>query len=132
MGYKEEIKHRLIDKPHLIPVFTNVYHIPERLRAYDSNLFVVFNTLKQWHEVHTLANKDRDTFGLCIPYSELDARAEYLVRRNNIRVRGKEIFREMDEHNEKLERSIERAKKNEREAVARDIRPVIKKLAWEL
>jgi len=123
------IRDKLIGKPYLRLMETNVFFIPERLRAYDDNLFVVFNTYKQWFEIHTLANKDGSTFGLCIPYPELDARAEYLVRRNNLRTRGRKVFTEMDEHNEKLEKSIERAKKNEREAMAKDMRPLVKKLA---
>ncbi len=123
-----KIYDRLIGKPHLIPMETNVYHIPERLKQYDPRLFVVFNVKKQWFELHSLANKG-NSFSLCIPYSELDARAIYLAKRNNIHIHGKKLFREIDEHNEQVERAIKRHKKNEREAMAKDMRPLIKKLA---
>jgi hypothetical protein len=130
LAYKEQIRDRLKGKHHLIPVFTSVFAIPERLKEYDENLFVVFNTKKQHFEVHSLANQG-DTFGLTIPLNELDARTLYLVRKNNLRTRGKEIFREIDEHNERLEKANQNRRKDEIRDVAEKVHPAFKKLGWE-
>lgn len=128
--YRQQIYDRLSRKHHLIPIFSSVTHIPERLREYDENLFVVFNTKKQHFEVHSLANQG-DTFGLTIPLNELDARTLYLVRKNNLRTRGKEIFREIDEHNERLEKANQNRRKDEIRDVAEKVHPAFKKLGWE-
>ena len=127
--YRDNIRHRLTGKPHLLPVFSNVYHIPERLKAMDSNLFVVFNVKSQRYEVHSLANKGH-TFGFLIPFRELDARAEHYARKLDLRTRGDLIYREIDEHNERLERSNKRQKQNDFDAAAREIRPLAKKVAY--
>lgn len=125
---KDLIRDRLRGKPHLLHVKTNVCFIPERLRRHDPSLFVVFNTLRQSFEVHSLENKG-DSFSLNLG-PELDARAEMLVRRNSIRIHGKKIFREIDEHNAELERSQERQRTNEINALARDMHKPVKKLAY--
>ena len=128
--YRQQIYDRLSRKHHLIPIFSSVTHIPERLREYDENLFVVLNTRKQCYEVHSLANKG-DTFCLMIPLGELDARTLYLVRKNNLHTRGKEIFKEIDKHNERLERSNERRRRDEIRAAGEEMYPAFRKLGWE-
>lgn len=130
MGWREDhIYDRLQGKPHLIPVFTNVYRIPERLKELDENFFVVFNTKKQMFEIHSLANKG-DTYGITIPLQELDARVFPIVRRANLRVRGKEIFREIDRHNERLKKSNERRNRDEIRALAGEVKSAFAKMAW--
>jgi len=130
LAYERQINERLRGKHHLRPLFTSTYFIPERLSEYDPNLFVVFNTKKQRYEVHSLANKG-DTFGFVVPLNELDYRTLYLARKNNLRTRGKQIFREIDEANEKLERSNARQRDNEIRAIAEELKPVFAKVAWE-
>lgn len=127
--YKDNIRHRLKGKPYLLPMFTNVYRIPERLRAMDNQLFVVFNVKSQRYEVHSLANKG-STFSLLVPFRELDARTEEYVRKFDLRARGEVIYREIDEHNERLLRAKERDKKNYIESAAREIYPLAKKAAY--
>ena len=129
-SYEERIRERLKGKHHLIPIFSSVTHIPERLREYDENLFIVLNTKKQWYEVHSLANQG-DTFGLIVPLNQLDARTLYLVRKNNLRTRGQEIFKEIDLENEKLEKSNERRRRDEIRAVGEEVYPAFRKLGWE-
>ncbi len=129
-SYELAIRDRLQGKPHLQPVFSSVYFIPERLREYDADLFVVRNSKKQRFEVHSLANIG-DTYGLTVPYPELDARTITLVQKNNLAAHGRTIFREIDQHNERLARSLERARQNELRALAEEVKPAFAKVAWE-
>jgi len=129
LAYETQIYDRLRGKPHLRPVFSSVHAIPERLRAYDQNLFVVLNTKTQWYEVHSLDNKG-DTFCLNIPLDELDARVLYLVRKGNIRVRGRRVLQEIEEHNKKLEAGILKKRDDDYRMAAREVRPLFKKFAY--
>lgn len=124
------IMDRLEGKPYLIPLYTNLYRIPERLAEYDERLFIVRNVQAQRYEVHALDNEG-DTFAMVVPYKALDARIIERVKRSDIRMRGKDIFREIDEENEKLERSARRQRTNEIDAQAREMHPYFRKLGWE-
>jgi hypothetical protein len=86
----------------LIPVETNVYCIPERLKEIDPDFYVVFNTETQKFELHR-ENHTWDTLELNIPYDELDARTIELVKKNKIE-NAKKIFAEIDKHNEMLQK----------------------------
>ncbi len=131
MWRKSEIKDRLTGKPHLMPVYTHVYNIPERLRSNDPNLFVVFNAKTQKYEVHSLANKGH-SLSLVVPFRELDARVEEFVKKYDLRRHGKKIYRDIDEHNEQLERSIERDRRNRAEGLADELYKPIRRMAWEV
>jgi len=126
--YKYNIRERLRGWSHLVPVFTNTYRIPERLREIDPNLFVVFNASTQGYEIHSLANTGH-TFSLNVPFKDLDARLEAFVRKYSLR-RGKRVFREIDEHNEKLEKSIEKQRSNDIRGLADEIYRPARRLAW--
>ncbi len=129
MGYKDEIRYRLQDKPYLRPVYTNVYFIPERLRRIDPNLFVVFNRKTQWYEIHSLANKG-DTFALLVPFSELDGRCEEHVKKFDLKRHGKQIFQHIEDQNEKKERAIQRERSNYARNLADELYKPVKRLAW--
>jgi hypothetical protein len=126
---KDEIYDRLQGKPHLRPIFSSVLSIPERVKEHNKDFFVVFNTEKQWYEVHSLANIG-DTFCMNIPLNELDSRVLRLVRKQNIRVRGKKVIDEMLEHNARLEKSNINTRRDELEQVAKYIQPQVKKMAY--
>lgn len=128
--FERDVYYSLIGKPHLEPIFTSVYGIPERAREVDPDIFIVRNTKRKVFEIHSLGNKG-DTFCFVVPHKELDARTIALVRKGNLKTRGKAIFREMDEHNERLERSNERQRDNEINAIAREMKPYFAKYAWE-
>lgn len=126
------IHDRLRGKPHLKLIETNVVKIPERLEQYDSNLFLVFNAKKQQYEVHSLANRG-STYCITVPYEDLDYRTIELFAKGNIRTRGiKAIIREMDMHNETIEKRREKHRKSNINAMAREMRPVFKKMAEEV
>lgn len=127
---RDKIKDRLRGKPHLIPVFSSVYSIPERLYEYDSSMFVVWNVTERRYEIHCLDHVG-DTFGMPVPYYELDSRIVERVKRSDLRLHGRDIFRQIDENNERLERSRERQRRNDINAAAREMAPAFRKLAWE-
>lgn len=131
MWRKSEISDRLVGKPYLKPVYTHIYNIPERLRHNDRNLFVVFNSITQRYEIHSLANRG-NSLSLTVPFEELDARIEDFVRKYDIRRHGRKIYRDIDDHNEQLEKSIERDRRNRAECLADELYKPVRRLAWEV
>jgi hypothetical protein len=84
----------------LIPVETNVFHIPERLREIDPGYFVMLNRNSGRFELHHDGNGEQNSFQCTIPFNDLDERAVRHVRRTHIRFL-KELLAEMDAENEK-------------------------------
>ena len=131
MYREEEIRQRIMGKDWLVLINTSVHDIPERLREYDSDMFVVWNIKKQQYEIHTLANIG-DTFGVHLPFGALDARAIETVKRMDARTRGAEnIIKEMDKYNDELTERERRRRSNDVNAIAREMAPAFRKLAWE-
>lgn len=127
-----EIDIRLRGKPHLIVQETSLIHIPEQLYKYDPDVFVVFNTKSRKFEIHSLANVG-NTHCLTVPYDGLDERAMRMFAKYDQRRRSfKEIIWEIDQHNERLEKWEDKFRRSEINAMAREIRPVFKKLAEEV
>lgn len=126
-----EVHERLQGKHHLQPVFSGgCYDITRRLQEYDKNLFIVWNSRRKKYEVHSLGHVF-NTYACDVPGNRLDARVEDAVRRGDIRVRGGKVFIEIDEHNERLEKSNERSWKTTLEGVAEEMHPYFRKVAWE-
>ncbi|MBU7006301.1 hypothetical protein [Phosphitispora fastidiosa] len=128
-SYETQIHDRLQGKQHLQPIFTSALGIPERLREMDPNYFLVLNTKTQKYEVHNLAHKG-NTYGITIYYDELDYRTLYITRASDLRYR-KNLLREIDEHNEKIERIAEKDRRNELRGVGEEMKPYFSRLAWE-
>lgn len=84
----------------LIPVKSNVYDIPQRLREIDSNYFVMYNTESDKFEVHH-SKQIGGTLALNIPYSELDSRTLELVRKTSVE-NSKIIYDEMERNNKAI------------------------------
>ncbi len=130
--FEHRVADRLQGKPHLEPLLCfGVYDIPRRLREYDPSLFVVRNHRRRRFEVHSVDNKG-STFCCDVPYDQLDSRVEEAVKRGNIRVRGPQIFQEIDEYNERLERSMKRARRTELEGIAEEMHPYFRDDAWQM
>lgn len=131
IAFEHNVSERLQGKRHLQPIFSGGnYDITRRLREYDPALFVVWNSRRQKLEIHSL-NHMVNTYACDVPNNRLDARVEEEVRRGDIRVRGGIVFREMDEHNERLERSQEQARRNELMGIAEEMHPFFRQLGWE-
>lgn len=125
-----QIYDRIGNKKHLKLITSSAYDIPRRLREIDSNLFVVFNVISQRYEIHSLANKG-NSFSLNVPFKELDARLENFIRKYDLKRHGNQIYRDMEKHNDRLERSKQRQRDNDLHGIAEEIHPYVKKLAWE-
>ncbi|WP_134682571.1 hypothetical protein [Brevibacillus migulae] len=119
--FRHEVQTRLVEKPECSPVFTSTLRIPERLREYDPNLFILFNNKTERFEIHSLT--DRSLIGgTVLPYKSLDARTLDYVKRNDIRARGEAIFKELEEHERKMEKQRKRDFSNWVEAVGKETR----------
>lgn len=105
----------------------SVYEIPKRLKEYDESFFVAFNNRNGKFEVHSTDNLF-ETYCLTVPFNELDARTIDLVKRNDTKNKGaREIERELNEHNEKIERQKDREQKNWIEDVAKETHSAFKR-----
>ena len=94
----------------LVNITTDVFDILSRLKAIDSNYFIVFNTNKQRYEVHNSGQKQ--TFCLTVPFNKIDARLVPYVRKTR-RENADKLIKEMEIHNEKLEQEIKRVQNDE-------------------
>lgn len=87
------------------PVTSNVFHIPERLKELDERYFVLYNTRTGRFELH-IRGQVGGTLGCVFPFDELDARALLYAREHHVS-RLKQLAREAEAHNEKLEKEAE-------------------------
>lgn len=131
LAFESNVYERLQGKPHLQPVFSGgVYDVTRRLREYDPALFVVWNTKRQHYEIHSL-NHPINTYAADVPNNRLDARVEQVIRAGDLRIRGKEVFREIDDWNDRIERMAEEQRKNEILGLAEEMHPYFRQLGWE-
>jgi hypothetical protein len=94
----------------LVHVKTHALDIPDRIEAIDPRCFVMFNPDTQKYEIH---NKNYDfTLMLTLPYMVLDIRAA-IVLLNSMKKTPRQVEKEIDEHNEKIEKASEDAVKDE-------------------
>ena len=84
-----------------LPVLSNVYDIPVRLKEVNRDFFVMFNTRNQRFEIHC-ASQPFDTYSCTLPFDELDSRAIEYVREFS-RERTQNIVREIEEYNAALD-----------------------------
>ena len=100
-------------------VKTSALNIPERLKQIDKGYFLVFNHRSKEFEVHHREQRD-NTFCLNIPYKELDVRTLELVKRTRMEY-AKQIFKEMEENNLKIEREADKKRNEYSKEVLTDI-----------
>ena len=89
----------------LIKILRDAFDISKRLKQIDNGYFVCFNTVKQRFEVHN--KKQRQTFCLVVPFESLDSRLLTYVRKTR-KQNFDAIIKEMETHNEKLEKENKR------------------------
>jgi len=131
LAFEHEVTERIQGRKALYPVFSGGnYDMVRRIREYNPDLFICWNTRRQRYEVHSLGNIG-STYICDVPDNRLDARLEGVLRRGDIRVRGKEIFAEIDRHNENIERSMERQRRNDLIGIAEEMHPYFRRLGWE-
>ena len=95
-------------KEYLKVINEDLFGIARRLKEIDERYFLVFNELLGRYEVHSSENKG-DTLSVVCPYDRVDARLLSLVRKTR-RENSAQVIREIETHNEKLEKSVERKK----------------------
>lgn len=133
LAFENEVCERLQGPSfrHLQPIFSGGnYDMLRRLQEYDPALFLVYNSRRKKHEVHSL-NHRPFTYACDVPDNRLDARLEEEIRRGDIRVRGGKVFAEVEAHNERLEKSQERQRHNDLIGIAEEMHPYFRRLGWE-
>lgn len=103
-----------------ILISDSVYEIPQRLKEYDKSFFVVFNKRNGKFEVHSHDNL-WNTYCFTVPFDELDQRTLDIVMKNDTKNIGpKDIERELNNHNERVEKRKDKDFKNWVEDVAKE------------
>ena len=146
------IEGRLLGRPHLLPVWNSVFHIPQRVRDYDRNLYLTLNVVRllqkargekpqpppagviplwgAWYEVRSLALPAENDLVMSVRYGDLDARILTDLWRGDLRQRGGRVFSEISEHNQRLELEKRRKVHNDLEAIAHEVHRPFADAAW--
>ena len=86
----------------LIRIEHDLYDIAHRVREIDSRYELYFNRMLNRFEVHA-----NGALQIAVPYGRLDVRTINLVRRTRME-NASALIREMDMHNDRLEKAKER------------------------
>lgn len=124
-----EVNYRLKDRHFLYLIEESVHDIPKRVEEYDEDMFVVFNSLKQKYEIHSIQYPG-ETFQMTIPYNELDVRTLQHLWENDLSVHGKNIFRKIERDEAKMKKDKDREFKNWVQGVASETKSMFAKDAW--
>lgn len=115
---------------HLKPMYTNLYHIPERVYEYNKNLFVVFNTWDQKYEIHSIEQGPKmNSRQVQLEFDDLDCRALQYIWENDLRVHGQAIFDRLDKEEEDFKKRKDRQYRSDVNAIARETRHIFAKAA---
>lgn len=117
--------------PHLTHIKTSVHDIPERLKEYDSSLFLVYNAKKNQVEIHSLENR-LNTYCFKCPYPELDSRLLEMVRRGDMKGNGMKYMYELLNEEEKQIAQNEKDLREYTKDFAREHRSLFAKAKDEL
>lgn len=98
----------LLKRPYLELVQGDLYSISQRIKEIEAGYFIVFNKRSETYEVHSTYNEGWNTYCFSVPYDRLDCRTLQLCRETNIAMHGDDIMKQMDGHNEKLEKTNKR------------------------
>lgn len=90
----------------LVEIQNDVYFITSRIKEIDMYYKIYFNTNRKVFEIHN-SKQIGGSYCLTVPYPLLDKRTVDLVRKTRIENR-KNLLKEIDDNNEKLERSKEK------------------------
>lgn len=125
-----EINYRLEGKPHLHLLEGSVYNIPERVEEYDKDMFIVFNSMKQKYEIHSVQYPGSDTYQMSIPFDDLDCRTLQHLWNNDISVHGTAIFKRIEQGEEQREKRQKRNFKNWVQDVASETKSMFAYDSW--
>lgn len=109
---KNFIRYVIKDRPSLIPVFNTPHEIPQRLRDFDKDAFIVYD--KEWdkYEIHSLKSyyprfKNWTTYQFTWQ-KELGEDLLVYMYENDITRRGQELFDFLDYESDRLEKDREK------------------------
>lgn len=126
--YQREVMEKVQYRPRLIPMFTSTHDVPEAVYRYNERLFTCYNRVTDRFEIHNLDQED--SYCTTLPYKTLDARTVRWIWKNDIRVHGDAIFRELEKNEEQAEKSKQRDFKNWIEDVGSETQSMFAKDAW--
>ncbi len=106
-------------KSNLKVITDDIFGIAKRLKEIDENYSLVFNQTLKRFEVHSSANKG-DSLCVVCPYAQADARLLKIVRATR-RERASEIFREIEEKNDRLVKDSEAKQKSDAKDRAKEL-----------
>jgi len=86
-------------------ITTDTFDIAKRLKEIDPHYLLKWNKQKKRYEVF-FKEEECEQLELIIPFNELDIRSLYLVQKTRIE-NAKKILKELEEHNEKLEKKLQ-------------------------
>ncbi len=124
--FRYEVERVLDGRPHLWPVFENLYDIPRRLREVDPTLFVVRNTERGRFEVHCLEHRP-DTIAWPVPWPSLDGRTVQKARENRVELQG-DLLERIDRHNAEVEETRRRDFRNQIHGISEYTRDIFKRI----
>lgn len=108
---KSIIRGMLNDRNYLIPIFNSAYNIPQMVKGYDKDLFIVFNNKRERYELHSIASYFPSIRGwttyLMVLGTELDMRVIDKIYMNDFQKHGKHMLQEIDDHNDMIKESSE-------------------------
>jgi hypothetical protein len=128
-SFKAAVLEKIQYRPRLTAVFTSTHDIPEQIYDYDNDLFIVYNNVKDKYELHSL-QQEVDSYCMTVPFKQLDVRFMRWMWKNDIRVHGNDLMREMDHNEDEYKKMREREQKNWIEAVAKETQSMFAKDAW--
>lgn len=130
LAFEYAVYDRLRGKPYLEPIFNDVYGVSRLIQEYDPQMFLVWDVRRKKYEIHSLGNQG-STYGCDVPNNRLDSRVLQEIRKGDLRIRGDKIFKEIEERNDFIERSIERQRRDDIKAAAVEMKSAFAKVAWE-
>ena len=89
----------------LIPITNDLYDISDRLRSVNDDYRLIFDAERKRYAVYS---RTRGTLCFDVPFDELDARTVEYAQKTRVQ-NAREIFREVEEHNARLERQASSA-----------------------
>lgn len=128
---KDNIYHLLKNRPHLRPVFSHVLNIPERVKEYDPDLFIVFNHNNERFEIHSY-EAGETSYNATIPFKDLDARTLRYIRQNDIRVHGMKIYDRIAKSEQKHQEAKKKKEKDFVRDFASEFQSEFAKDAWNM
>lgn len=108
---KEYIYFVLEDRKELEPIFDNPFKIPQRIRDFDKDVFICYNSKRSRYEIHSLESfylsehvKNWSTYQADWYLDFLDDRILDYLYMNSFKIHGYNLIKELDEEYDLMEK----------------------------